>query len=406
MTLTGRSTARIGRTSADPPDPPDPDVIDALCARVADVPGDVREIVERHVGAVAPLVHGPARTRLVAAAVARLAGLDALDLLLADPSVDEVLVNRGGEIWIERHGRLERAGTIPEATVPVVLERVLAPLGRRLDRTDPIVDARLPDGSRVCAVVAPVAVDGTTVSIRRMARTARPLDEFAEPEVVALVHELVDRRCNLVVSGATSSGKTSLLASLLGLVPPEERIVVLEDTTELATPDGHVVRLEARAANADGVRAVALHELVRTALRLRPDRLVVGEVRGDEVLAMVQAMNTGHDGSLSTCHANSVIDTLGRLETLVLQAAPAWPLDAVRRQLRRSIDAVVHVARGPGGVRRIVAVGELCDDAPDEMHGRATGTGDPDHRAIVEVRPLVADGRVVASPRRGRSGPP
>lgn len=370
---------------------PDPVVVEALCARVADVPGEVHEIVEQHVGAVAPLVHGIARDRLVAAAVARLAGLDALDLLLADPSVDEVLVNRGGEVWTERHGRLERSGTIPERTVPVVLERVLAPLGRRLDRTDPVVDARLPDGSRVCAVVPPVAVDGTTVSIRRLARTIRPLTDFAGPEVVSLLRDLVERRCNLIVSGPTSSGKTSLLASILGLLSPAERILVLEDTTELATPDGHVVRLEARAATADGVRAVPLHELVRTALRLRPDRLVIGEVRGDEVVAMVQAMNTGHDGSLSTCHANSVVDALGRLETLVLQAAPTWPLDAVRRQLRRSIDVVVHVARGPGGSRRILAIGEM-DDSEEALGSTSTPN----------IRSLVEHGRVVAEPIRRR----
>lgn len=375
---------------------PAPDLVDALCARVADVPGEVHQIVEQHVGAVAPLAHGPARERLIAAAVARLAGLDALEVLLGDPTVDEILVNRGGEVWIERHGRLERAGSIPERTVPVILERVLAPLGRRLDRSDPIVDARLPDGSRVCAVVPPVAVDGPTVSIRRIARSSYPIEAFADAPVATVVHELIERRCNLVVSGATSSGKTSLLSSLLDLVSPNERVVVIEDTTELSISHDHVVRLEARAANADGVRAVALDELVSTALRLRPDRLVVGEVRGHEVLAMVQAMNTGHDGSLSTCHANSVVDALGRLEMLVLQAAPSWPLDAVRTQLRRSIDAIIHVARGPHGARRIVAVGELRDPSepggPDERDGRAGSM----------IRSLVEQGRLVAATRRSR----
>lgn len=365
---------------------PDPAVIDELCRRVADIPGDVDEIVRRHVGAVAPLVHGAARERLVAATVARLTGLDALDALLADPAVDEVLVNRGGEVWVERHGRLERAADIPPRTVPVVLERVLAPLGRRLDRTDPVVDARLPDGSRVCAVVAPVAVDGTTVSIRRLHRAALPLEAFCASRAVAdTVRSVIDARCNVVLSGATSSGKTSLLASLLTLLPPDERVIVLEDTAELAVPAAHVVRLEARTATADGVRAVPLDALVRTALRLRPDRLVVGEVRGDEVLALVQAMNTGHDGSLSTCHANSAIDALGRLGTLVLQAAPSWPLAAVQDQLVRSIDVIVHLERATGGGRRVVEIAEVLPGADGPT-----------------TRPLVTDGREVAALRRGR----
>ena len=226
-----------------------------------------------------------------------------------------------------------------------MLERVLAPLGRRLDRTNPIVDARLPDGSRVCAVIGPVAVDGAAVSIRRFRRHAfrslpsrRHGSSSCSPRCCA-------PRCNVVVSGATSSGKTSLLASLLGLTDPGERIIVLEDTAELQPTNAHVVRLEARPATPDGIRPIPLDELVRTALRLRPDRLVVGEVRGNEVTGLVQAMNTGHDGSLATCHANGPIDALLRLETLVMQAAPSWPLAAIRAQLSRSIDVIVHVAR-------------------------------------------------------------
>lgn len=369
----------------------DPALVDALCERVADVPGDVREVVQAHVSAVAPLVHGVEREQLVAAAVARLDGLDSLELLLADPSIDEVLVNRGGEVWVERYGRLERVAPIPARTVPIVLERVLAPLGRRLDRTDPIVDARLPDGSRVCAVIGPIAVDGTAVSVRRLHRHALPLDAFCPPDVADVVRAVVHERCNVVVAGATSSGKTSLLAAMLALLPPVERVLVLEDTAELATPDdAHVVRLEARTATADGVRAVPLHELVRTALRLRPDRLVVGEVRGDEVVAMVQALNTGHDGSWSTCHANSAADALGRLETLVLQAAPSWPLAAVRAQLGRSIDVIVQVARTDDAARRVVAIGEV------------TVEGTISEGATLSVRPIVESGRVVGRLRRTR----
>lgn len=357
-------------------------MLDALCRVVADVPGDVHDIVRDHVGAVAPLLHGPPRERLVAAAVARLAGFGGLEDLLADPTVDEILVNRGGEVWVERHGALVAADPIPAESVPVVLERVLAPLGRRLDRTSPIVDARLPDGSRVCAVIAPIAVDGTAISVRRLRRHALPLDAFCPAPVVAALDQVLRAGCNVVISGATSSGKTSFLAAMLAQLPADERVVVLEDTAELSVPDGHVVRLEARASTADGLRAVPLHELVRTALRLRPDRLVVGEVRGDEVLAMTQAMNTGHDGSLSTCHANSPSDALVRLETLIMQAAPSWPLPAIRAQLSRSIDVVVHLGRAAGAARRVVAVAEVI-----------AGDGSPAVRAL-------SDGVHVLAPLR------
>ncbi|CAN5426771.1 CpaF family protein [soil metagenome] len=362
-----------------PIDSPDSALVDALCRQVADIPGDVHDIVRRHVGAVAPLLHGGQRERLVAATVARLAGLDGLEVLLADPSIDEILVNRGGEVWVERHGALEPADPIPAEAVPVVLERVLAPLGRRLDRTNPIVDARLPDGSRVCAVIAPVAVDGTAISVRRLRHRAFPLAAFCPPTVAAVLREVLEARCNVLVAGATSSGKTSLLASLLGLLAAHERVVVLEDTTELSTPEGHVVRLEARSSTADGVRAVPMHELVRTALRLRPDRLVVGEVRGDEVLAMVQAMNTGHDGSLSTCHANSPVDALARLETLTMQAAPNWPLAAIRSQLSRSIDVIVHVGRTDTAARRVVTIAEVVE-----------GDGPPVVRPLADHRQALA----------------
>lgn len=337
-------------------------LVDALCAAVDGEPGGAEPAVRAQLRRLAPLA-GPAQSeRLVRAAVARLDGLGPLDSLLGDPAVDEVLVNGGGDVWIERHGALTRAATIAESDLAVVLERILAPLGRRLDRTTPIVDARLADGTRVCAVMAPVSLDGTCVSLRRFRRTPLPLSSFAEPGTVEVLREVVARRANAVVSGATSSGKTSLLSALLGLVPAGERVVMLEDTAELAPSADHVVRLEARPASSDGVRAVGLDQLLHTALRLRPDRLVVGEVRGPEVLGLVQALNTGHDGSLSTVHANSALDALHRLETLVVQSAPAWPLAAVRDHLVRCLDVVVHVERRPGGHRQVVEIGEVRAD--------------------------------------------
>jgi pilus assembly protein CpaF len=336
-------------------------LVDALCRAAQGEPGSAEFAVREHVRRLAPLADAVERERLVGAAVARLDGLGALDALIRDPAVDEVLVNGGGEIWVERAGQLERRGRMAADDLAVVIERILAPLGRRLDRTTPIVDARLGDGTRVCAVVSPISVDGTILSLRRFRAQPLPLTAFGGRAANEALGELIERRCNAVISGATSSGKTSLLSSLLGLTQPGERIVLLEDTSELAPLADHVVRLEARPASNDGLPAISVEQLLHTALRLRPDRLVVGEVRGREVLGLVQALNTGHDGSWSTCHANSALDALHRLETLVVQAAPAWPLRAVRDHLVRCIDAVVHVARLPGGGRRIVEIAEVTD---------------------------------------------
>jgi len=303
--------------------------------------------------------------------MARMAGLGELDGFVSDPHVDEVLVN-GDEIWIDRNGHVEWAGRLHGTSVEQVIERILAPIGRRVDRTSPIVDARLANGSRVCAVVAPVAVGGSALSIRRFATDVRPLGDFTDAAGASLIAEIVAARCNVIVSGSTSSGKTSLLASMIDHVDPVDRLIVLEDTTELPCRAPHQVRFEARAGTVEGVQAVGLGDLVRTALRLRPDRLVVGEVRSDECLALVQAMNTGHDGSFSTCHANGPLDALLRLESLVLQAAPQWPLDAVRQQLARSIDVVVHVDRVDGR-RRIASISEVVAPDPDH-HGTTPRT--------------------------------
>ncbi len=338
-------------------------LVDELCRVAADDPGDVGAVVRTHLRRVAPLVGGAAGERLVRAAVARLDGLGALDALLTDQTVDEVLVNPGGDIWVERAGALHLAGRLTSGDLGIVIERILSPLGRRLDRSSPLVDARLPDGSRVCAVIPPVAPDGACLSVRRFRDRSLPLDAFAGAAVSAVLDVVLAGRCNVIVSGATSSGKTSLLNTVLGRLPPNERIVTIEDTAELLPSADHVVRLEARPATPDGPAAIALDHLVRTALRLRPDRLVVGEVRGAEVLALVQALNTGHDGSWSTCHANSALDALHRLETLVIQSASSWPLAAVRQHLRRSIDVVVHLARRDDGSRVVVEVGEVALDA-------------------------------------------
>ncbi len=367
-----------------------------ICRRVADRPGDTRALVIEEVHRLAPLCNEREQELLTDSALARLSGLGELDVYLRDPDVDEVMVNAGRSIWIERHGALHHVGTLEFDTVDHLIERVLAPLGRRVDRSSPIVDARLPGGARVCAVLPPVAVDGASLSIRRFAPGVRPLDSFIDADGVALLRAVIDQRCNIVVSGATSSGKTSLVAALLANVTDTERLVVVEDTAELPIDHGHIVRLEARPALVDGPAPITVADLVRTSLRLRPDRIVVGEVRGDEVLALVQAMNTGHDGSVSTCHANGPLDALLRLETLVLQASPTWPLAAIRHQLGRSIDVVIHVDRHPGRPgRQVIEVCEVVAPGVDS-------TTPPTLRLLGERR---ADGSftVLGRPRRGRS---
>ena len=329
--------------------------------------------------------------------VAEQSPLGGLERWLADPAVNEVMVNGGSEVWVERAGRLVHVGRIRPATLLGAIEHILTPLGRRLDRTHPTVDARLADGSRLCAVVEPVAVDGPCLTIRRFSTLAVPLEQFAAPPVAALLRELVQRRCNVLVSGATSSGKTTLLNALAREVQPDARLITLEDVAELRLPHPHVVRLETREATPDGVGEVTLAHLLRTALRMRPDRLVVGEIRGDEAVHLLQALNTGHDGSLATLHANSAHDAVERLASLVLHEVGNWPLAAVHQHVARAIDAVVHVARGPTGTRRVVEVAEVV--------GAGHGPAAPEQGRVQQpfgTRPLALGDAVVAAAQRGR----
>lgn len=283
--------------------------------------------------------------------------LGPLTPFFTDPDITDVMVNAGREVWIERNGQLERTSvTLSPGQIEHVVERVLAPLGIRVDAVSPVADARLADGSRLHVVVPPVAPDGMCVSVRRFRATNLSLDAFAPPDTVRLLDDAVRRKANIVVSGATSAGKTTLLNALAGCCGSSERIVTIEDAAELRLPGDHVVRLEARRASADGLGAVTTRDLVKAALRMRPDRLIIGEVRGPEALDALQALNTGHDGSLFTCHANSALDALHRIDTMALLAASGLPLDAVQHQVQRSIDLVVHVARGRHGHRFIAEV--------------------------------------------------
>ncbi|HVF32526.1 MAG TPA: ATPase, T2SS/T4P/T4SS family [Acidimicrobiales bacterium] len=370
------------------------DVVGRVQARLVDRgagrPGNVEAAqVAELVRDEAPLLPAAAVEAAVATVVAAVAGLGPLEPLLADPAVSDVCVNGGGAVWVERRGRLERTGLVLEpAEVGRLIERIVAPLGLRADRSSPSVDARLPDGSRVHAVVPPLAVDGPCLTIRRFAATAVPLSSFCpSDDVAALLRTAVLRGLNVVVAGGTGAGKTTLLNALAAEIPAGQRILTVEDAAELRLPQEHVVRLESRPANAEGAGHVSVRELVRNALRMRPDRIIVGECRGGEALDMLQAMNTGHDGSMTTCHANSCADALRRLETMVLLADVGLPLVAVREQLASAVDLVVQVVRvaGADGRRKVVAVAEVVEEGADAGRVRTLAAAD----GVVTTEPSV-----------------
>lgn len=369
------------------------DVHRALVAEVARTqasenllePASVAEWIRRH----DPLLGSHLVGAAVDVVLAHAGGLGRLDPLLADDAVAEIMVNGDGSVWLERAGVVVRTAMwMDTSEVLGVAERILAPLGLRVDQRHPIADGRLADGSRVHVVLPPVAVDGPCLTIRRFRVAAVPLASFADSSVVALLGDVVARRCNVLVSGGTGAGKTTLLNALAAGIDPDHRVVTIEDTAELRLPGDHVIRLEARPAGVEGTGQVGIDDLVRTALRMRPDRIVVGEVRGPEALAMIGAMNTGHDGSLSTLHANSAPDAVRRLEAMVMASAGALPLPAVRDHIAAAVDVIVHVARAGGDRRAVTAVEEVV---------RAGHLDQP-----VVTRPLVVDGRVVDSPSRWR----
>lgn len=289
-------------------------------------------------------------------------GLAALQPLLDDPAVTEVMVNGPGPVWVDRGGRPEPTElSLGRHDIGLLIERILEPLGLRVDRTSPWVDARLPDGSRVNVVVPPLAVDGPVVTIRRFAARPVPLASFGPPPLQGLLERAMAERRTILVVGPTGAGKTTLLNALAGSLDPDERVITIEDTAELRLPGRHVVRLEARPASSEGVGAIDLRALVRNALRMRPDRLVIGEVRGAEALDLVLALNTGHRGSLATCHASGPSGALRRLEALALLGGVDLPADALRAQLADALDLIVTVARLADGSRQVTAVTGVGD---------------------------------------------
>ncbi|MDX6610099.1 MAG: pilus assembly protein CpaF [Solirubrobacterales bacterium] len=331
-------------------------------APTVDLADEVRALVDE----VAALLGAADRMELVARVVRDTVGLGPLEELLADPAVEEVMVNGPDDVYVERAGRIEAVEVrfADEEELRNAIERILAPLGRRIDELSPMVDARLADGSRVNVVIPPLAVDGPALSIRRFGARRPGPAELVElgtlsPAQCELLSEAVGSRRSVMVSGGTGSGKTTLLNALSSFIDPGERIVTIEDAAELRLQQRHVVRLESRPASVEGKGEVTVRDLLRNALRMRPDRIVIGEVRGVEALDLLTALNTGHDGALSTVHANSAADALSRLETLALMAGVGLPHEAIAEQVQRGIDLVVHLERRPDGSRRVAEVAEV-----------------------------------------------
>jgi pilus assembly protein CpaF len=373
-------------------------------ARCGEADGSLDEEVDRLVEQEAAPLPEAERDALRERVLLLATGLGPLEPLLADPTVDEVMVNGPGSVYVERGGRLGAAGVefAGEAELMHAIERVLAPLGRRVDEASPLCDARLADGSRVNVVIPPLSLSGPCLTIRRFRREGFSLRDLVSrgtlpPELAEFLAVCVAARASILVSGGTGSGKTTTLNALSGAIPGEERIVTIEDAAELRLRQRHVVRLEARPANLEGRGEVTIRQLVRNALRMRPDRIVVGEVRGAEALDMLQALNTGHDGSLTTVHANSPEDALRRVETLALMAGVGLPHRAVREQVASAISLVVQQVRLPDGSRVVDSVVEVVQahggSEVRQLHCRGCGLDAPvDGRLAERIALLRREG--------------
>jgi pilus assembly protein CpaF len=332
--------------------------------------GQLLALIRKEIAALIeadPSIPAGARAGLITRLSYEIAGFGAIQPLIDDPTVTEIMVNRWDDVWVERAGRISPEAAIKfgsDRDVRDLCERIALPLRRRIDETNPILDGRLPDGSRVNAVLAPVALNGTCITIRKFTRALtveRLMEVGTLPDYVAhFLEACVLARCNVLVVGGTSSGKTALLNALSSFIPADERIVTIEDAAELMLQQPHVVRLETRPQNVEGRGEITVRELVRNALRMRPDRIVVGECRGPEALDMMQAANTGHDGTFSTLHANSPADGLARLETMVLMADSGLPARAIRSQIASAFDMAVEVGRLKSGLRRILSIAEIA----------------------------------------------
>lgn len=318
---------------------------------------------------------GPERERLLTELFDEVFGLGPLEALMRDDTISDILVNHPHEVFIERRGRLEETDVIfaDEKHLIRIIQRIVSRVGRRIDELSPMVDARLADGSRINAVIPPMALNGPTLSIRRFGRNPLKIDNLVEnstihQDVVDFLSAAIDSRVSFLVSGGTGAGKTTLLNALTQFVPNDERVITIEDSAELQLMNRHVVRMETRPPNNEGTGEITQRALVRNSLRMRPDRIIIGEVRGAEALDMLQAMNTGHEGSLTTIHANDCLDALSRLELMVAMSGYDLPIPVVRQYIHAGISLVVHLARLKGGVRRVMQVSEIVSIREGGFH--------------------------------------
>jgi pilus assembly protein CpaF len=343
-------------------------------AKEVDMRVTVEGLVDRVVGQNGFAVTRDERLRLIEDLVHDITGFGPLEPLLADSSITEVMVNGPNHIYVERHGKIQRVDTVflNDEHVLRVIDRIITPMGRRIDETSPRVDARLPDGSRVNAIIEPLSLVGPVITVRKFAAKPYTVDDLirfgtATPEMFEFLRVCIEARLNVFVSGGTGSGKTTTLNVLSSFIPEDERIVTIEDAAELQLRQDHVITLESRPANLEGEGEITIRGLLRNAMHMRPDRIIVGECRAGEALDMLQAMTTGHDGSLSTGHANSPKDMLRRLETMVLMAGYQLPLRAIREQMASAVDIIVHTARLKDGTRKITHITEIYGIEDDEI---------------------------------------
>jgi pilus assembly protein CpaF len=334
--------------------------------KVAEVKKTIQDLFEQILLEENFILSRSEKTRLFEQISAEILGFGPLQPLLEDDTVTEIMVNGAKNIYVERRGKLQKAPLSFENNEHVmrIIERIVAPLGRRIDESSPYVDARLPDGSRVNAIIPPISLVGPVLTIRKFSKNPFTLDQLVQfgsitPEAITFLDACVKARINVVISGGTGSGKTTLLNVLSGFIPADERIVTIENAAELQLRQDHVVTLESRPANIEGKGEVTIRDLVVNALRMRPDRIIVGEIRDEAALDMLQAMNTGHDGSMTTLHSNSPRDTLSRLETMTLMAGLDMPVRAIREQISSAIELVVHQERMRDGTRKVVNVTEV-----------------------------------------------
>jgi pilus assembly protein CpaF len=340
-------------------------------SRVSDLEGDtlrreIRLVVERLCDTENPLLNRMERERLIDEVLDETFGFGPLEVLLKDPTISDILINGPHKIYVERRGKMEKSDVKfrDNDHLLQIIDRIVSKIGRRVDETSPMVDARLPDGSRVNAIIPPLALDGPSVSIRRFGSNPLKLEDLLNykaftPEMAMLMEACIKARLNIVISGGTGCGKTTLLNTLSSFIPHEERVVTIEDAAELQLQQDHVVRLETRPPNIEGKGAITTRDLVRNALRMRPERIIIGECRGAETLDMLQAMNTGHAGSMTTLHANTPRDAQARLETMIMMAGMELPIKAMRQQISSAVDLMIQANRLQGGPRKVTSITEV-----------------------------------------------